>query len=149
MAASRGVRRIRRSKPIALPRVNTTPVFRPVSFVDDHVGMAYDEDLANRIRELIGGDPDVVEQRMFGGLAFLVAGNMSVAASGQGGLMVRVDPADTEALLARPHVRPFEMRGRPMQGWLRVDAEGVRTRRRLEPWVKRGVGYARSLPPKR
>jgi TfoX/Sxy family transcriptional regulator of competence genes len=113
------------------------------------LGMAYDEDLANRIRELVAGDPEVIEKRMFGGLAFLVGGNMSVAASGQGGLMVRVDPGDTEALLTRPHVRPFEMRGRAMQGWLRVDPEGVRTKRQLEPWVKRGVGYARSLPSKR
>ena len=111
--------------------------------------MAYDEDLANRLRELIAGEPDVTEQRMFGGLAFLVAGNMSVAASGQGGLMVRVEPEATEALLAKPHVRPFEMRGRAMQGWLRVDGEGVRTKRQLEPWVRRGVAYARSLPPKR
>ena len=111
--------------------------------------MAYDEDLAHRIRELIAGDPDVTEQRMFGGLAFLVAGNMSVAASGQGGLMVRVDPEATGGLVTKPHVRPFEMRGRPMQGWLRVDAEGLRTKRQLEPWVRRGVAYARSLPPKR
>ena len=111
--------------------------------------MAYDEDLANRLRELIAGEPDVTEQRMFGGLAFLVAGNMSVAASGQGGLMVRIEPQATEALLARPHVRPFEMRDRAMQGWLRVDGEGVRTKRQLEPWVRRGVAYARSLPPKR
>jgi TfoX/Sxy family transcriptional regulator of competence genes len=111
--------------------------------------MAYDEDLANRIRELIAGDPDITEQRMFGGLAFLVAGNMSVAASGQGGLMVRVDPDATEALVSKPHARPFEMRGNAMQGWLRVDTEGVRTKRQLEPWVRRGVAYARSLPPKR
>ena len=86
---------------------------------------------------------------MFGGLAFLVNGNMSVGVSGQGGLLVRVDPAETEALLAKPHARPFEMRGREMQGWLRVDAEGVPTKRQLEPWVRRGVSYARSLPPKR
>ncbi|MBA2637910.1 MAG: TfoX/Sxy family protein [Solirubrobacterales bacterium] len=111
--------------------------------------MAYDEDLASRIRELIPRDPDVSERRMFGGLAFLVGGNMAVAASGQGGLMVRVDPEDTDALLARPHAHPFEMRGRAMQGWLRVDAEGVRAKRQLEPWVKRCVAYARSLPPKR
>lgn len=111
--------------------------------------MAYDEDLANRIRELIAGDPGVTEQRMFGGLAFLVSGNMSVAASGQGGLMVRVDPESTDALVARPHARPFEMRGRAMQGWLRVDVDGVRTKRQLEPWVKRGVTYAGSLPSKR
>jgi TfoX/Sxy family transcriptional regulator of competence genes len=111
--------------------------------------MAYDEELADRIRELIEGVADVTEQRMFGGLAFLVGGNMAVAASGQGGLMVRVDPGDTEALVAKPHARPFEMRGRAMQGWLRVDPAGVRTERQLEPWVKRGVAYARSLPPKR
>ena len=110
--------------------------------------MAYDEDLANRIRELIAADPDITETKMFGGLAFLAGGNMSVAASGQGGLMVRVDHEETDALLAKPHVHPFEMRGRLMQGWLRVDAEGVRTKRQLEPWVKRGVAYARSLPPK-
>ncbi|MQA74883.1 MAG: RNA methyltransferase [Solirubrobacterales bacterium] len=111
--------------------------------------MAYDEDLANRIRELIADDPEVSEQRMFGGLAFLIEGKMAVAASGRGGLMVRVDPAETDALLARPHARPFEMRGRGMRGWVRVDAEGVRTKRRLEPWVKRGVAHARSLPAKR
>jgi TfoX/Sxy family transcriptional regulator of competence genes len=111
--------------------------------------MAYDEDLANRIRELIAGEADVTEKRMFGGLAFLVGGNMSVAASGQGGLMVRVDPEDTDALVAKPHARPFEMRGRATQGWLRVDSEGLRTKRQLEPWVRRGVAYARSLPPKR
>jgi len=110
--------------------------------------MAYDEDLANRIRELIAAEPDLTETRMFGGLAFLIGGNMSVAASGQGGLMVRVDPEETDALVAEPHARPFEMRGREMQGWLRVDDEGVRTERQLEPWVRRGVAYARSLPPK-
>lgn len=110
--------------------------------------MAYDEDLANRIRELAASEPDVTEQRMFGGLAFLVGGNMSVAASGQGGLMVRVDPEDTDALVAKPHAQRFEMRGREMRGWLRVDAEGVRTKRQLEPWVRRGMAYARSLPPK-
>jgi TfoX/Sxy family transcriptional regulator of competence genes len=110
--------------------------------------MAYDEDLANRIRELIGGEARLTEKRMFGGLAFLIGGNMSVAASGQGGLMVRVDPDETDALLAKPHAEPFVMRGRLMQGWLRVDTEGVRTKRQLEPWVRRGVAYARSLPPK-
>jgi TfoX/Sxy family transcriptional regulator of competence genes len=111
--------------------------------------VAYDEDLANRIRELLAGESDVTEQRMFGGLAFLIGGNMSVAASGQGGLMVRVAPEETDALVAKPHARPFVMRGREMQGWLRVDEEGVRTKRQLEPWVKRGVGYARTLPAKR
>jgi hypothetical protein len=110
--------------------------------------VAYDEDLALRIRELLADEPDVAEQRMFGGLAFLVGGNMAVAASGQGGLMVRVEPEETEALLAEAHARPFEMRGREMQGWLRVEGEGLSTDAELEPWVKRGVGYARSLPPK-
>jgi TfoX/Sxy family transcriptional regulator of competence genes len=111
--------------------------------------MAYDEDLANRIRELLAGDSGVTEKRMFGGLAFLVGGHMSVAASGRGGLMVRVDPEDTETLLAKPHAEPFEMRGRAVDGWLRIAPEGVRTKRQLEPWVERGVAYARSLPPKR
>lgn len=111
--------------------------------------MAYDEDLANRIRELIAGDPDVTEKKMFGGLAFLVGGNMSVAASGQGGLMVRVDPQDTDGLLTEPHTRPLEMRGRELRGWLRVETEGLRTKRQLDTWVRRGVAYARSLPPKR
>ena len=111
--------------------------------------MAYDEDLANRLRELLADEGGVTEKKMFGGLAFLIAGNMSVAASGQGGLMVRVAPEDTDALVAKPHARPFEMRGREMQGWLRVDAEGLRTKRQLEPWVRRGVAYARSLPPKK
>ena len=110
--------------------------------------MAYDEDLADRIRELTAGEPALTEMRMFGGLAFLVAGNLAVAASGKGGLMVRVDPEETDALVAKPHARPFEMRGQATQGWLRVDSEGVRTKRRLEPWVKRGVAYARSLPAK-
>jgi TfoX/Sxy family transcriptional regulator of competence genes len=110
--------------------------------------MAYDEDLANRIRELIGAADGVSEQRMFGGLAFLIGGRMAVAVSGQGGLLVRVEPGQTDALLKRPHVRSFEMRGREMQGWLRVGDEAVRTKRQLEPWVSRGVTYARSLPPK-
>jgi hypothetical protein len=111
--------------------------------------VAYDEDLANRIRELIAGEPGVVEQKMFGGLAFLIGGHMSVSASGQGGLLLRVPPEETEALVAKPHAAPFEMRGRTMDGWLRVAPEGIRTKRQLEPWVKRGVGYARSLPPKK
>jgi TfoX/Sxy family transcriptional regulator of competence genes len=108
--------------------------------------MGYDEDLANRIRELIAGEPDVSEQSMFGGLVFLVGGNMSVAAGGQGDLIVRVNPDDTDEFLAKPHAQPFVMRRRPMRGRIRVDAEGVRTRRQLERWVRRGVVYARSLP---
>ncbi len=111
--------------------------------------MAYDEDLAGRVRELVAQEPELSEMRMFGGLAFLIGGHMAVSVSGQGGLMIRFDPAQTEQLVAKPHARPFEMRGRPMDGWLRVDAEGVRTKRQLERWVARGVSYARSLPPKR
>ena len=110
--------------------------------------MTYDEDLANRVRELVGLEDGLTEKRMFGGLAFLIDGNMAVAASGQGGLMVRVDPEDTDALLARAHARPFEMRGREVRGWLRVDDAGLGTKRDLEPWVRRGVAYARTLPPK-
>jgi len=110
--------------------------------------VAYDEDLANRIRELIAGEDGVVEQKMFGGLAFLIGGHMSVAVSGQGGLLLRCDPAETDALLGKPYATPFVMRGREMKGWLRVAPEGVRTKRQLERWVARGVGYARSLPPK-
>jgi TfoX/Sxy family transcriptional regulator of competence genes len=114
----------------------------------DNAAVAYDEDLANRIRELVRAESGVSEQRMFGGLAFLVNGNMAVSASGQGGLLLRVDPAETEALVRKPHAEPFEMRGRAMRGWLRVDPEGVRTKRELERWVSRGVTYARSLPSK-
>ncbi|MGA2925195.1 MAG: TfoX/Sxy family protein [Solirubrobacteraceae bacterium] len=110
--------------------------------------MAYDEDLAGRVRELIAAEPGVTEKRMFGGLAFLIAGNMSVSVSGQGGLLLRCDPADTEALAGKPHAARFQMRGRELDGWLRVDVEGVRTKRQLERWVDRGVSYARSLPPK-
>jgi TfoX/Sxy family transcriptional regulator of competence genes len=111
--------------------------------------VAYDEDLAGRVREQLGGARDITEKTMFGGLAFLAGGHMAVAASGQGGLMVRVEPEQTDALLAQPGVRPFEMRGRPMGGWVRVDDEAVRTERELAAWVERGVSYARSLPPKR
>ncbi len=111
--------------------------------------VAYDEDLANRVRELIAGEPAVTEKRMFGGLAFLIGGNMSVSVSGQGGLLLRVEPADTQSLLDKPFALPFVTRGRQMDGWLRVEAEGVRTKRQLERWVARGVAYARSLPAKR
>src|SRR3954452_15140646 len=101
--------------------------------------MAYDEELAGRIRALVGARADVTEKQMFGGLAFLIGGNMAVAASGQGGVLVRVDPDETDTLAAKPHAGPMVMRGRDIQGWLRVGAEGVRTRRELEPWVKRGA----------
>jgi hypothetical protein len=111
--------------------------------------MAYDEELAERIRGLVKDERGLTEQRMFGGLAFLINGNMSVSASGQGGLLLRVDPEETEALVKEPHAQRFEMRGRAMDGWLRVGADGVRTQRELERWVARGVSYARSLPAKR
>jgi TfoX/Sxy family transcriptional regulator of competence genes len=110
--------------------------------------MAYDEELAVRIRELVASEDGVIEKKMFGGLAFLIRGNLSVSASGQGGLLVRVDPAKTAALLDEPHAQAFVMRGRAMDGWLRVEPQGVRTKRDLERWVARGVAYARSLPPK-
>jgi TfoX/Sxy family transcriptional regulator of competence genes len=111
--------------------------------------MAYDEDLANRIRELVGGESELTEQKMFGGLAFLIGGNMAVAASGQGGVLVRVDPAQSDALVATTNAQLMEMGGRRMQGWLRVDPEDVRSNRQLAKWVKLGTTYARSLPTKR
>ena len=110
--------------------------------------MTYDEDLANRIRELVADEPGVTEKKMFGGVAFLIGGNMAVAASSQGGILLRVDPVDSDALAAKPHAEVAVMRGRPMAGWLRIASEGLKTKRQLERWVQRGVGYARSLPPK-
>ncbi len=110
--------------------------------------MAYDEDLAERIRELVAGKSELTEKKMFGGLAFLVAGNMAVAASGQGGVMVRVGPARSDKLVATTDARVAEMRGRPMRGWLRVAPEHVRTKRQLTKWVELGTSYARSLPSK-
>ena len=110
--------------------------------------MAYDEDLAARIRELLAEEPGVTEQKMFGGLAFLVGGNMAVAASRQGGLLVRVDPAKSDAVIASTTAHPMEMRGRAMQGWLRVDEGEVRTKRQLVKWAGMGVTYARTLPAK-
>jgi hypothetical protein len=110
--------------------------------------VAYDEDLANRIRELLGSQKGIEEKRMFGGLAFLINGNMSVAASSKGGLMVRVPPEETEKLVSRAHVAPMVMAGRETRGWLRVDAEGVKTKRQLEGWVTRSTDYARTLPAK-
>ena len=111
--------------------------------------MAYDEDIANRIRELVQGADGLSEMRMFGGLAFLINGNMAVAASGQGGLLLRCDPAETDELVREPSVDRFEMRGKEMDGWLRVDAPAIETDEGLGRWVDVGVGYARSLPPKR
>jgi hypothetical protein len=114
----------------------------------DNEDVAYDEDLANRIRELVSSEDGLTEMKMFGGLAFLIGGNMAVSASGQGGLLLHVDPEQTDQLLAQPHAEPFVMRGRPMQGWLRVDPAGLGDRAEIERWVARGVAYARSLPPK-
>jgi hypothetical protein len=111
--------------------------------------MAYDENLADRIRELVVGESDLTEQKMFGGLAFLIGGNMAVAASGQGGVLVRVDPAESDALVATTSARPMEMRGRQMPGWLRVGPQDLRTKRQLANWVELGMTYARSLPAKR
>jgi len=109
--------------------------------------MAYDEDLANRLRELLA-DETVTERKMFGGLAFLLGGHMSVSASGRGGLLARIDPGDTETVLQRPHVTRMEMGGRKMDGWVRVAPEGLKTKRELAAWVKRSVTYVKTLPPK-
>jgi TfoX/Sxy family transcriptional regulator of competence genes len=111
--------------------------------------MAYDENLADRIRELVAGESDLTEQKMFGGLAFLIGGNMAVAASGQGDVLVRVDPAESDALVATTSAHLMEMRGRQMPGWLRVGPEDLRTNRQLAKWVELGTTYARSLPAKR
>lgn len=110
--------------------------------------MAYDEELANRIREVVQGEPGLTEKRMFGGLAFLIDGKMAVSASSKAGLLLRVDPAQTESLVSEPHMRRFEMRGREMDGWLRVHAEAVEFDDDLLRWVRRGVTFARSLARK-
>jgi TfoX/Sxy family transcriptional regulator of competence genes len=110
--------------------------------------VAYDEELADRIRELVVGESGLTEKKMFGGLAFLIGGNMAVAASGQGGVLVRVDPAQSEKLLATTNAHLMEMRGRSMAGWLRLDSQDVRTKRQLAKWVGLGTTYARSLPAK-
>ena len=110
--------------------------------------MAYDEKLAARIRELVAGTRGVTEKKMFGGLAFLVNGNMAIAASGQGGILVRVDPEQSDKLVATTKAELMEMRGRSMQGWLRVATEDVRTKPQLKKWADLGTAYARSLPPK-
>ena len=111
--------------------------------------MAYDEVLAERIRALVVDEADLSEKKMFGGLAFLIGGNMAIAASGQGGLLVRVDPASSDTLVETTDARVAEMRGRAMPGWLRVETDDVRTRSQLARWVELGTAYARSLPAKR
>ena len=110
--------------------------------------MAYDEELAERVRTLVADVPAVEEKQMFGGLGFIVAGNMAVGASGQGGLLVRVDPAESDALVESTPAFPMEMRGRTMAGWLRVDSADVAADDELARWVERGVAYAHTLPPK-
>jgi len=110
--------------------------------------MAYDERLAERIRELLETEPDISESKMFGGLAFLVAGNMVIAASREGGVLLRADPVTADAIVRRTHAEFAVMRGRPMDGWLRVAAEHLATRRQLAGWVSRAMTYARTLPPK-
>jgi TfoX/Sxy family transcriptional regulator of competence genes len=112
----------------------------------ENEAVAFDEDLAVRIRELVRGEAGVSEKRMFGGLAFMVRGNMAISASGQGGVLVRVEPAKSLELAARPHAQVAVMRGREMPGWLRVDPDGVRTRPQLQRWVDEGIAFARSLP---
>jgi TfoX/Sxy family transcriptional regulator of competence genes len=111
--------------------------------------VAYDEELSDRIRELIGGEAGVTEQKMFGGLVFLVDGHIAVSASGDGGLLVRAHPDDGDALVAKGKAEPMMMGGRQMSGFLRVAGEHVKTKRQLKPWVERGVAHCRSLPPKK
>jgi hypothetical protein len=108
--------------------------------------MAYDEALAGRLRDLVGDEPDLTEQKLFGGLAFLIGGNMAVAASGQGGVLVRVDPDESDALVGTTPAELMEMRGRSMRGWLRVAPEDVASEAKLAEWVERGTAFARSLP---
>ena len=110
--------------------------------------MAYDEVLAGRIRGLVSREAGLTEKAMFGGLAFLINGNMAVSASSQGGLLLRCDPAETEDHIRDAHARRFEMRGRSMDGWLRVDPGGIEKQKDLQRWVDIGVAYARSLPAK-
>ncbi len=110
--------------------------------------MAYDEDLADRIREIVQNEDALTEKRMFGGLAFLIGGNMAVAASGQGGLLVRSDPERAEGVIDGKDVVPMEMRGREMTGWLRVADQAVAGDAELRRWVRHGVDYASSLPAK-
>jgi TfoX/Sxy family transcriptional regulator of competence genes len=129
-----------------VPATACAAPLRVTASYDWHV--AYDEELAIRVRELLD-EHAATERHMFGGVAFLIGGNMALAVSGQGGLLVRVAPADVEALLAKDGVEPMQMRGRPMTGWLRVAADQVRTTTQLQRWVGRGTDVAAALPPKR
>ena len=107
--------------------------------------MPYDEEFVTRVRGVLVGEEGITEKRMFGGLAFMVDGHLAVSASGRGGLLVRADPAEVDALLAEPGVTRFQMRGRPMTGWLQVEGDAVTDEAALQRWVGRGVRYARSL----
>ena len=107
--------------------------------------MPYDEELVTRVRGVLVGEEGVTEKRMFGGLAFMVDGHLAVSASGRGGLLVRADPAEVDALLEEPGVSRFQMRGRPVTGWLHVEGDAVTDEAALQEWVRRGIGYARSL----
>ena len=131
-----------RAAPLAPPRGS------PATGLDYDRVVAYDEDLAARVRELVSGEAGVTEKKMFGGLAFLIGGNMAVGVSGHGGILVRVDPDESEALVASTPAQLMEMRGRSMRGWLRVASEEVAGDAELGEWVERGTSYARSLPPK-
>lgn len=110
--------------------------------------MAYDEDLANRLRDLLAGEEAVSEKKMFGGLAFLVHGHLAVSASSNGRLLARIGPGAMDAALERPHVHPMRMRGRSMDGWITVATEGLSTKRALAAWVGRSVSFVKALPPK-
>ena len=114
----------------------------------DTAVVAYDVDMADRLREILANEPGVVERPMFGGLAFMVAGYMAVSVSGQGGLLLRVDPAQTDTLVVDPRASRFVMRGREMDGWLRIDIDARASDDELNQWIKHGVGYAKSLPPR-
>ena len=128
-------------------RVSSEPWRRASPAYDRAV--AYDDELAGRIRDLLADESDLSEKKMFGGLAFLIGGNLAVAASGQGGILVRVDPAESERLVATTNAHFMEMRGRATKGWLRIDSEDVGAKRELARWVELGAKYARALPAKR
>lgn len=129
--------------------MRTTGLYRHGPCGPGHTdAVAYDLEMADRLREILAGERGVDEKRMFGGLAFMVGGHLAVSASGRGGLLLRVDPARTDALVAEPRASRWIMRGREMDGWLRIDIDAGATDEELEGWVRLGVAYARSLPPK-
>ncbi len=111
--------------------------------------MAYDEELADRIRAALEGEVGLSEKRMFGGLAFLIDGKMALSADSKGAMLLRVDPERAEELVRDPAADRYEMRGREMNGWLRIDPLGLATEADLERWVDIGLSFARSLPPKK